>query len=282
MVKKLQEKEETMTSRKLTARLREKDTIRHYYFLYGAEWLQVNHLPLLTLEEIHARAEELLDSLKMPDRCGIRAAATEEFNKIERATSIRSSSTWTAVEDMNLQALYNCRGANVRSLLPGRSRRDCAVRAKILGLENRSKWSDDEIKTLLQNIFSFGVARIVDLLPGRSVEDCQKVVDKNNLPGRSGEWTTEEKLLLKRIIKEGPNSATWANKAIELIPTRKKYEVMQELAAYWLLGSHLPALMKSGEKGPTKHSAGYIKHESHSLDEFGKNPEASAKASSYG
>ena len=57
---------------------------------------------------------------------------------------------------------------------------------------------------------------------------------------------------------------------------------MQELAAYWLLGSHLPALMKSGEKGPTKHSAGHIKHESHSLDEFGKNPEASAKASSYG
>lgn len=26
-----------MTSRKLTARLRENDTIRHYYFLYGAE-----------------------------------------------------------------------------------------------------------------------------------------------------------------------------------------------------------------------------------------------------
>ena len=28
-------------------------------------------------------------------------------------------------------------------------------------------------------------------------------------------------------------------------------------AAYWLLGSHLPALMKSGGKGPTKHSAGH-------------------------
>ena len=217
-----------MTKKELNARLKENEAVRVGYLSYGAEWLRLTQLPWLSKEEIHLRAEEEFDNLKLPDRESIRSEALTEFQTVERVTSIRSTEPWSYYEDSSLRTLYASRGTDVKQYIAGRSRSECAKRAMLLGLVNRSKWTDKEIKTLIQNVFSFGVDGVTQLLPGRSKEDCQKVVNLSTLPGKEEEWTPEEKMILRLIVKKY-DSEVYIEKAVALIPTRTKNECVAQL-----------------------------------------------------